>query len=151
VIPLFLGCLLTVGALVALAHGVWMAWVATSSRGWPTAPGQILEARVESRRIAPADLGVPEKHRAAVRYRYTVHGEDFEGTRVSFGDFIWTQFRLSAARLVAELDPGAVVAVYYDPSQPKRAVLRPGINLSLAVVPTVALLPLIVGLLLLAE
>jgi len=137
--------------MAALGHGLWLAWLATSSRRWPTARGLILEAMVESRRVAPADMQVPEKHRAAVRYRYSVRGEDFEGVRITFGDFIWTELRPVAKRLVADLAPGTVVPVYYDPSQPQRAVLRPGMTWALGVVPTIALLPLIVGLVFLTE
>jgi len=68
-------------------------------------------------------------YRAKVAYRYRVHGKDYTSGRVFFGDWLATSLSQSAARRrVMKYRTGSTVTVLYDPAQPSRAVLEPGIN-----------------------
>ena len=61
-----------------------------------------------------------------VRYEYAVDNKSFEGNTVLYGGFS----RGSTNDLLAELKPGQIVSVSYDPSSPSRAVLRPGVHVA---------------------
>jgi Protein of unknown function (DUF3592) len=73
------------------------------TRHWPQVPGRI--------------TWLPE-----ARYEYEVDNQSYESTRVSYSTSSpsWT-------RLPLTMQPGQTVTVFYDPSNPSRSVLRPGV------------------------
>lgn len=87
---------------------------ARASRGWPTTPGRVRSATVEHK--WDSDMGT--SHIARVEYTYTVAGRSYRGehTRSSVlqGDM---------ARLVGRYPARMEMPVYYDPTDPRRAVL----------------------------
>ena len=99
---------------------LWQVWRA---RRWPTAPGQIVTVEFPERR---GSKGSPTPT-FSVRYRYAAaNGATFECRRVSFGLLAAaTDLALAGpGGAVAPIRPGAPVAVYYDPRDPGKAVLR---------------------------
>lgn len=92
----------------------WHLWFGYRSMRWPKAVGTVLEAGViidsyETQHEAPL-----------VRYRYVCSAGTFESKRVIF------QLSPSAA-LASSFRVGTSVLVYYNPSKPSQAVLKPGI------------------------
>lgn len=111
-----------VGALdVALGVGAGADW---QTRAYARAEGRIVSSAVTTSRVDD------EQHYGlALTYAYDVAGRSFEGRRYaarelsdSSGDW--------QAELIASLPPGKVVPVYYDPAEPSRAVLIPGLPAS---------------------
>jgi hypothetical protein len=101
---------------------------------WPSVPGKIVASEVKG--DAPSQK-VPQ---AEISYMYRVNGREFRGSRVFFGRNSELG-RPSAAATVRRYPPEAEVTVYYDPKDPSRSVLEPGLNRN-------AFLPAAVGLML---
>ena len=92
------------------------------SRLWPTAPGRILECRMET----DGDGEMPIM-KVKVRYDYEVGGQHFEGNRVAYG-YCGGTLQAEHQRLYDELRPDSQVMVHYQPDRPDRSVLVPGIH-----------------------
>lgn len=139
--------------LVTLFIGLRRLLAAAATSRWPSVPGTVLTAQVveEVSRRASEDDGdgdAPQRvihtFRAAVTYRYTVDGKVLEGSKIAT-DAIDSSDPEGAQDLVRGLPPQTAVDVFYDPAQPAKSVLRPGISRASAIVPAVG-----VGLVLLA-
>ena len=102
---LFLGCgLAVIGLILAIIGGIQLR-IPLESLRWPEAEGQVAQASASS-----------------LRYRYTVRGKTYTGSRVSFR----SEYDETATRYL----PGSAVKVYYDPARPDRSVLQPGAGFS---------------------
>ncbi len=119
---IFLGALVSVLLLRQLVH-------AHRSRTWPSVWGELDE--VGWRKVMyrdPNSRARSSMGRIDVRYRYTVDGQEYTGTRMTFSDNISkTRRRLDA--LVSEHRNTRLVKVYYDPKRPAHSVLVPGPSL----------------------
>lgn len=126
---------ITVGAAF-IAMGVLVAFIllrkvsrAMQSKRWPGVMGEILSAgtkRVEFSGVQ--ERGGRDSAAAAVvdfRYRYVVDGEAYEGTRVTFSDFV-NKTSGSLEKLQAQFARAGAVTVYYNPADPADGVLVPG-------------------------
>lgn len=110
---------LALGAVFA-GSGAWELSRGLRARRWPTAVGRVLEASAQVRQSRG------RRYVPAVRYAYTVGSEELVGTRLAFG---WDRLYGSpeaAERALAGLAADAAVHVYYNPANPRDAVLRPG-------------------------
>lgn len=97
--------------------GLLAIWQDVRVRSWPTVPGIIRHAVVESR----VRSETMTSHHARILYDYEVGGRQYAGDRLAFSR--------RASRRAAEADkakypPGKLVRVYYDPKRPRRAVLE---------------------------
>jgi len=118
--------------LVFLGLGLW-AVVAGSAkalegwraRNWPVAPGRVIVSQAyelrTSQKIRVARLCVK------VDYLYMVAGTVYEGHRINTG---WSCFGSEdrVKDLLQEYPSGAAVQVRYDPEDPERALLEPGLD-----------------------
>ena len=95
-----------------------------ASQGWPTAPGTVLESEVRRYGLS---VETGRRYYPAVRYRYEVAGRSYVGKRLYFDEMAWAS-RSTAARLAGKYSPGATVTVRYDPHDPARALLEPGLS-----------------------
>jgi hypothetical protein len=108
-------------SLFLLAGVATMAWGwaiiarARRTQAWPATTGTVTHSAV-----ADAD-SIPD-----IRFRYAVDGVDHEGT-YAFPAGTQPSQELTATYL-AKYPPGALVAVHYDPAQPERATLEPGLG-----------------------
>jgi hypothetical protein len=95
--------------------------VAEASLEWPETEGTITRSWVQDSHGTGGNLHRGKEGRSArVRYRYRVNGKDYEGGRVSF-------FAVESAEATVKRYPkGNVVAVYYDPADPKTSTLQTG-------------------------
>jgi len=107
------GILLLIAAVVVGYAAVRMIGLARSSQRWPTSRGRVLRSEIFD-------------GRAVIRYAYTVDGAEYEGRDVAAGDWPYRTARRAAHRL-QRYPMGALVSVYYDPSQPSVAILKPGL------------------------
>ena len=95
-----------------------------ASQAWPAVPGTVLESAV---RRYGRSVETRWRYYPAVRYRYEVEGRAYTGRRLYFDEMAWAS-RSSAARLAHKYPPGATVTVRYDPDDPARALLEPGLS-----------------------
>jgi hypothetical protein len=96
---------------------------ASASDGWPVAAGEVRSSSVEYDTAADG----AGTYRAEVLYAYSVDGVDQLANRVAFGDF-GSSDPGRAQRIVNSYPAGAEVTVHYDPDDPARAVLEPGVH-----------------------
>lgn len=118
--------MLLAALLVAVGAGmVHTAWTGTTdardSEAWPTVSGSVIESYVD---IDEKSDGA-DSYDPVVRYTYSVDDEDFEGSRVAFGQHDAGD-RGGVERTVARYPVGEPVDVAYDPEDPGRSVLEPG-------------------------
>ncbi len=90
-----------------------------ASASWPGAQGTVVSARVIERRRRGGPTFRPE-----IEYDYTVNGTVHRSGRYRV-IHNWRTTSL-AEDIVARHPPGSAITVYYDPSNPARAVLSPG-------------------------
>ncbi|MGE9266488.1 MAG: DUF3592 domain-containing protein [Verrucomicrobiales bacterium] len=118
---LLMGVFIAVGA-ICLLIGFFQIKEARASVGWMETEGLILESRVESHHDSDGTT-----YGAEVRYSYRVKDAEFEGSRISYGDYSSSNHG-RAKEIVARYPVGAEVVVYVDPADIKKAVLEPGMS-----------------------
>ena len=114
------GALLLGGAGFFLYQSVFTVRDGIMSNSWPSTPGTVIEARIEQYRTTGGTTS--EKTIGHFFYQYNVNGEDYVSSRLNF-------FSISGDPVTAAKthEPGQQVQVYYDPDDPERAVLEPGL------------------------
>ena len=102
------------------------------SKSWPTASGEVVVSEMEKQ--GPGETGIfVNKHRAIIVYEYEVNNRTYTSHVLSFGEFAFEilnrglRSRRGAHFLVTKYPLGSQVTVYYEPGQPARATLEPGI------------------------
>ena len=96
---------------------------ADASSGWPSVAGEVRAASVEYE----TDSDGAGTYRAEVLYAYEIEGVQQLANRVAFGDF-GSSDPGRAQRIVNRYPEGSAVTVHYDPDEPSRAVLEPGVH-----------------------
>ena len=119
IFPLIFLC---VGAGILFA-GIRQVVHASSSDDWPSVPGVVRSASVEYE----TDSDGAGTYRAEVLYGYSVEGVEQLANRVTFGDF-GSSDPGRAQRIVNRYPTGTEVDVHFDPADPTRAVLEPGVH-----------------------
>ena len=93
-----------------------------SAARWPTAPGKVVESRVES--YEKRDDGkLSTVHAPLVEYIYQVHGREYRGRQIRLGMTIEGS-EVFAQKTVARYPEGASVIVHYDPTNASNAALE---------------------------
>jgi hypothetical protein len=112
--------IISVGLLVLALYVARLAWFASVSRRWPTAPGRMLFSGIQ-----PGRGGLPSN--TYVHYSYVVAGVTYESKRLRFGLFPSAGFQIPVSELSALQGKGRL-QVYYDPKKPARSCLLTGVN-----------------------
>jgi hypothetical protein len=102
-----------------------------ASRSWPAIGGIVTSAEVtaiESRPTRPQQVTYGRSWFASVHTRYIIDGMQFESDRITL-DESQHFFRFLAELAIRPYPRDAHVVVYYDPADPTRAVLEPGLTL----------------------
>jgi hypothetical protein len=103
--------------LVAIAFAIFGA----ISRHWPSTEGVVRQSS------AVIWYREPDGYVARVTYQYTVGGQSYLGSRVSFGYKSARYSRDAAEALVHRFSAGTPVPIYYLPARPGISVLIPGV------------------------
>lgn|GEM_PF-1207750 len=97
-------------------------------RHWPAVLGTIQELRLEESGAGEDGATPGTQYRIRAGYSYEIDGVSYEGTRLTVYDWVYRNEERAGAWLTSRgLAPGARVPVYYDPEEPERALLVPGI------------------------
>ncbi|MES2016841.1 MAG: DUF3592 domain-containing protein [Pseudomonadota bacterium] len=115
-----------VPGIVLLLGGAWLTVMfstaiirAIESNSWPTAPGVMRRAELE---FDPTD----RTYSVDIAYVFEIDGEEITSSVVRFGDRVAFPNKLKAINYIHGYSAGKKVQVYYCPSDPHTAVLRPG-------------------------
>ncbi len=97
---------------------------AGTSSSWPSTQGKIIKAEVYEGESIPDEFGQSKTiFYPQVKYEYQVQGIMYTGQKLSFGGSETFANYQDATGRIAALTPGSLVHVYYDPSNPDKAVL----------------------------
>ena len=113
---------LLVGAGVSY-YGWTILRSARASASWPSVTGQVTRAYVDY----STDAEGADSYQPVLVYAYTVADQTFGGSRIKFGENSYGSERPARA-IVDRYPAGTRVAVYYDPADPERSVLEPGVS-----------------------
>jgi hypothetical protein len=112
--------------MIGAVWSIWSLWFAHASKSWPSTKGRIVASSVDSGRDSRGNL----VERAEIAYRYFVGDLELVRSQINGGlELSWTTSipGISGARDTADSLPlDAEVNVYYWPSHPGIACLRPG-------------------------
>jgi hypothetical protein len=126
--------------LVLLAIGVFMGiWAGSrlakerASLDWETVEGVIVDSDVSRSMIQTRrrrGTRRRDSYKVTVRYEYTVDGKTYTGNRIGFGGSPTRSSRSRASSLrSSEYAEGTTVTVHYDPKNPEKSVLYPGVSM----------------------
>jgi hypothetical protein len=95
------------------------------SPNWPTVPGVISSCSLREVRSKPRRLPYEiVKYTVDVTYDYSVDGESYNGDKLVLSDNLWEES--AAQSRLATYAVGTTHSVYFNPSNPARAILEPG-------------------------
>jgi hypothetical protein len=97
---------------------------ADASQGWPSTNGLVTEARVSHSTSTDADGEAQDSYSPQVRYHYSIAGQEYEGSKISFGMQQSFSSRSKAEQALTSFPQGSQVALYYNPANPSEAVLE---------------------------
>ena len=106
------------GGLVLICLAYIGYQVESPSETWPSAQGTV---------------SVSEKIRTSngknmrFEYRYSVNGSSYRSSRVNYSQDLQVSFAFDPWAAVNRYPTGSTVAVYYDPRNPRDALLEPGV------------------------
>lgn len=119
----FLGLFAIIG-LGVMSFGIWSILEGNRSNNFPTVQGEV----TKSEYVIVQDDRHDFITRADLTYSYTVAGTDYSSETRTAGMEGAVASPGEARRWTNEFPLGAKVDVYYDPAEPSKAVLRPGVN-----------------------
>jgi len=113
---------------ILLILGINLLWKGIRSKNWPKVKGTIRRSEVDVFHTLDEE-GASQDFSADIYYEYAVEGQSYGGTTVklNYGEI---KGRGDSSRAIDKYPQGSTVDVYYDPEDPNRAALEPGIPLS---------------------
>ncbi|MBI4346687.1 MAG: DUF3592 domain-containing protein [Elusimicrobia bacterium] len=118
-----MGALWQVGGGAGAAFYVYKLVGFAMTRNHPQAVGRVVLSRVRAE--SSGSYQRPQRVRAAqVEYEYEVAGRTYRGDVIDAGGSLWTSSPARAEEVRRRYPEGSVVAVYYDPADPRRAFLE---------------------------
>lgn len=119
----------TIFSAVGVAMVLYAAYGLRTARltaDWPRAEGVVTRADLLREQFGGSEGMTGEK--ADIRYTYTVLGAQYSGEVVAVGTKNWYTNTGRAARFIETYPVGTHVLLAYDPRQPTRSVLEPGVS-----------------------
>lgn len=124
-IEALLCALVILAGVAAVAFGAREFFLGRQSLRWLRTDGVVESAEMKTQR--PGDASSTPAYGATVSYEYRAGAVNYTGTRLCYGDYA-SGGGAHAGDIIARYPPGAKVAVFYDPRDPERAVLEPGVH-----------------------
>jgi hypothetical protein len=109
--------------LVLLLVGIRLRGKAKAAAEWPTTTGTIISASLQENSSLDSENNTQITYEPLVQYQYSLIGQRYVGTRLSFGHMSY-DYRTASKKIAAYI-PGAQVTVHYDPTDPSQSVLEP--------------------------
>jgi hypothetical protein len=122
-----------VGGLALCVFGVWLGREGRRAASWPTTEGTVVYSEVVELPRSLDDrrrFGETRPQQAEVRYSYTVDGHTYRGKGIAMSTGLLPFWEDVLARRIRDrYAVGDRVTVYYDPADPRLAVLEPGASI----------------------
>jgi hypothetical protein len=116
-----------IGAAIAAS---WLLVQGSRSAEWPFVQGHILSSYVATFGAGlPTKAGHTDTYAPLVRYEYVVGSQKYQGTSIALWDAT-VSWRNLSERELARLSSSGAVKVFYEPNNPRRAVLIPGVPIN---------------------
>jgi hypothetical protein len=124
-----LGAVVLLTTVILFLYSAHEVYYACASRSWPQTRGTIVDkTETATKQVVPNLRGRGYRTRVSfhqhVQYDYLVDGHNYRGTRIAYWDHGYSE-RVGLEPLYGE------VPVFYDPQEPSRSVLIPGLRRSL--------------------
>lgn len=117
-------------ALWSLFHAMGVLRLALASKNWPTTEGKIIASNVIRRREHTRE-GHQYRSDLEIYYSYSVDNQSYTRQRVFFGDTgYFSELFVDEYGIVRRYPAGRTVDVHYDPNDPGRSALEPGLCLA---------------------
>ena len=115
------------GGIFLLAWGVYEMKRAYESRTWPDTQGTVISSYIDKRSHRDSNHHTSTIYTPKIRYQYQVEGKHYTCNRIEFGGESGGK-RSKAKKVVDKYPSGKKVTVYYNPQDPKVAVLKAGFS-----------------------
>lgn len=134
--PVTMGIAVAGGVLFLVGAGLWplgvglrSLWRGVASSRWPTVPGVVLKTGTcVTRAKEQGATNTYTFYSANLAFRYKVKGRDYTTETFRFGRALGSTDFSKAAVLLLRYPPGADVKIFYHPSDPSVAVVKPGVD-----------------------
>ncbi len=117
-------------AAVFGAISFWYGWRTLQKNklaaGWPTVPGVIISAELDSYVKRDEDGDVTTMYTPLITYEYQVDGQGYTNNRVRVQAYAATNMQSVSSKKLEEYPVGSQVEVHYDPLNPEDALLEIG-------------------------
>lgn len=126
------GIFFIVGLILVLAQIKGILKSGTS-KAWPTIHGKVLRSRVHISRSRSSSTnrnsGLSVSYRPDIEFVYKIDGIEYHSKRPYYGSNIGSSFKYKRSKdLVDKYPVGKEVKVYYNPGNPKEAILETGLH-----------------------
>lgn len=126
------GLFMVVAGAACLAYFGWIYFQQAAAASWPTATAQVVTSDVDQGMTLAGRRGVRDTFYARIEYRYSVGSQDYTGSELWFDSEPMSTDRSEMEKLTSEYHVGKKITIYYEPGNPRRAVVLPGKNTALA-------------------
>ena len=92
---------------------------------WYNVKGTVLKSELDESCMGS---GEPVTYKAKIEYSYTVAEKTYYSERIFYGDFLRHNLPFRSGKFVEKYKEGDVVNVFYNPHNPKEAVLQQGVH-----------------------
>ncbi len=133
ILVLISGIFMLVG-VVLIAIGILNLSKARASAGWPSTTGKVTSSQVRVDTSTDNEGSTSTSYVPAIQYEYAVNKTQYTSSRRTVGSGQMGYGSRNRANAIVEQYPaGKSVSVYYDPKNPKYAVLQTGVSSSVYV------------------
>ena len=136
-------CVITLAGAIMTFFGARGLMLANQSKSWPSVTGKIVASSVEKSRGTDSKGRSSTSYHARIKYEFTVDAQAFTGKRVAFGDHGGDSSH--ANKMVKRFPKGKKVPVFYQPANPKKCLLEPGVKGQAFILPSIGLIFLLIG------
>jgi hypothetical protein len=123
-IPTLAAIIFTGAAIVFFVLGSRARGTVSATNNWVTATATIINASVEASRGGTVDGGTATTYYPRVLYEYQVNGQTYRGDKRILGEEVSKGIQSWAEKDIAKYQRGTTVPVYYNPADPRQAVLE---------------------------
>jgi uncharacterized protein DUF3592 len=95
-----------------------------AAKDWPSVSGKVTYATVETRHSHRSGGGTSTSYYPNVVYEYTVNGQRYQSSKISFGSEVGLSNYNAVLRKAAGYPINSMVQVHYNPDNPSEAVLE---------------------------
>jgi len=122
-IRLIIGIVLIIGSIASLVKALDVSKDVSATSEWLCVDGEILKSELVASTFSQTKTGAA--YSPEIQYNYTVNGKEYTSNMIMFGGVTPGRHNKMYERYIDRYPKDSIVKVYYDPTQPENAVLKP--------------------------